>query len=172
MEIWTKITLREATEEEKREYGYATEFYDCKLPNLEEEVLLTNGIDVWTDRWDIPDNEEAGFDDTVDIEGLYWISFPELPTKSPNSWNKLEVRECEEEEIVVIGDTRFDSTYDGKIPELYEKVFVSDGQNVWIDVWDEFDYSSVGFRDTDLEVGEMLYWQSFPKLPKKGDKEL
>lgn len=172
MEIWTKITLREATEEEKREYGYATEFYDCKLPNLEEEVLLTNGIDVWTDRWDIPDNEEAGFDDTVDIEGLYWISFPEFPTKTPNSWNKLEVRECEEEEIVVIGDTIFDSTYVGKIPELYEKVFVSDGQNVWIDVWDEFDYSSVGFRDTDLEVGEMLYWQSFPKLPKKGDKEL
>lgn len=56
---WHKITRRELTEEEKEEYGKATECIVEGLPDYGEEVLVTNGVSIWIDSFD------------EDYEGVY-----------------------------------------------------------------------------------------------------
>lgn len=85
-------------------------------------------------------------------------------------WNKLTTRPIEDEEKEYYPDCSF--IWDGATPELEEVVLVSYGDNtdVWIDTWDEFDVGK-GFRDTDIEPGEICYWMEIPKIDEEEEEE-
>lgn len=73
-------------------------------------------------------------------------------------WKKLSTREADEEERT----EGYAFMYDCEIPEIGEEVFVSDGKNVWIDTWIEFDIG-VGFENAEAPC----WWMALPEAPKE-----
>ncbi|HFI0634125.1 TPA: hypothetical protein ACGO2G_000588 [Streptococcus suis] len=74
---WVKLVTRPLTEEEIAE-GYQYDFmWDCMTPEIDEEVLVSDGKDVWTDTW-VECGEGVCFENT-DGDELYWMSLPEPP---------------------------------------------------------------------------------------------
>jgi hypothetical protein len=73
---WNKFTLRKTKQEEKEHFG-TDEIWDTPLPESEQSVLVSNGIDIWIDEW-YQDLDGANLMDT-DALGLYWMPLPELP---------------------------------------------------------------------------------------------
>ncbi|MDY3050690.1 MAG: hypothetical protein SOR31_03540 [Parvimonas sp.] len=73
-------------------------------------------------------------------------------------WNKLTTRKATEEEKEFYGN---DFMWEGKIPELFEEVIVTEGKDCgfMIDTWTEFD-KGVGFECTDADT---VYWLRIPK---------
>ena len=72
---WIPFKKRPLTDEEKQEYPDWAYIFDCPLPEDEEEILLTNGVHVWTDTF-INDGEcyLDGGDDIDD--GMAWMPLP------------------------------------------------------------------------------------------------
>lgn len=72
---WHKLTFRPLTDEEKEFHPYWTEIVE-NLPNLNEEVLVTDGISVWVDRFDVDDFlylSESGYE----VDGVIaWMEIP------------------------------------------------------------------------------------------------
>ena len=87
-------------------------------------------------------------------------------------WNKLTVRKPNEEDRELYGD-RYDSIWEGKIPEIDEEVLIYDPNKdnyytdtmIFTDVWVDYTHG-IGFEQTDVEIGETIYWSSFPEPPK------
>ena len=79
---WNKVYLRKMTEDEVEIYGDKYDFmWDGKLPELDEEVLVTyplsSGEFVYTrkDTW-IEIGDEVGFENT-DNDVIYWMKIPQ-----------------------------------------------------------------------------------------------
>ena len=73
---WNKLTFRPITLEEKEFHPDWTEIVE-NLPNLDEEVLVTDGTNIWVDGFDIDDFVYLSGTDT-DIDGVIaWIELPE-----------------------------------------------------------------------------------------------
>lgn len=51
---WHKLTFRPTTLEEKEFHPYWTKIVE-NLPNLNEEVLVTDGTNIWVDSFDMDD---------------------------------------------------------------------------------------------------------------------
>ncbi|HFI0028285.1 TPA: hypothetical protein ACGOSU_001335 [Streptococcus suis] len=51
--------------------------WDCMTPEIDEEVLVSDGKDVWTDTW-VECGEGVCFENT-DGDELYWMSLAEPP---------------------------------------------------------------------------------------------
>ena len=75
---WIKFKTRKLTEEElsKPEYMYYEFMWDCQIPDVDENVLVSDGKTIWTEDW-------VDYDDS-DAEGLYWMPLPELPKEISN----------------------------------------------------------------------------------------
>lgn len=72
---WIPFKKRPLTDEEKQEYPDWTYIFDCPLPEDEEEILLTNGVHVWTDTF-INDGE-CYLDGGDDIDDdMAWMPMP------------------------------------------------------------------------------------------------
>lgn len=81
---WIEFKTRELTEEELSEYKYMyyESMWDCKIPEVDETVLVSNGERIWTEDW-VDYDEGLGLEDS-DAEGLYWMPLPELPKEISN----------------------------------------------------------------------------------------
>lgn len=76
---WIKLATRPLTEEEIAE-GYEYDFmWDCLTPEIDEEVLVSDGETVWTDCW-IEYDVGVGFEN-LDNDGYYWMPFPKPPKR-------------------------------------------------------------------------------------------
>lgn len=60
---------------------------DCLVPEVDEEILVSDGKDVWQDRWLIS-NEGNEYDyelnSEMDFEGLAWMHLPEPYKENEN----------------------------------------------------------------------------------------
>ena len=73
---WHKLIFRPLTEDEKEFYPNCTEYVE-NLPDFGEDVLGTDGVNVWVDSFDVDDCVYlSGTDD--DIDGV--IAWMELPS--------------------------------------------------------------------------------------------
>ena len=71
---WTAITTRELTEEEKELYPN----YECfveNLPELDDEVLVSNGKYIWIDTL-LQDGNEVYWDSGHELESTKWMLPP------------------------------------------------------------------------------------------------
>ena len=76
---WNKIELKKCNNEEKETYG--TDFiWDGATPEVDEEVLATNGVDYMVDKW--VDSAGEVYFDVMDDDVLWWMPLPELPNNS------------------------------------------------------------------------------------------
>lgn len=75
---WNKLTFRPLTEEEEEDYSNQEWTYIIDgLPDLGEEVLVTDGKYVWIDSFDIDDSVYlSGTDNEVDRVKA-WMPLPE-----------------------------------------------------------------------------------------------
>lgn len=72
---WIPFKKRPMTDEEREEYPDWVYIFDCPLPEDEEEILLTNGVHVWTDTF-INDGE-CYLDGGDDIDDdMAWMPMP------------------------------------------------------------------------------------------------
>lgn len=81
-----------------------------------------------------------------------------------STWNKLTVREITDEEKEMFEDCTF--MWEGSTPELFEKVLITTTKSIdeaYIDEWTERSVG-VGFEDTDVDLGEIIYWASIPEF--------
>lgn len=83
-------------------------------------------------------------------------------------WNKLAIRPLDDEEKEYYKNSKIDSMWDGKEPELDEEVLVytNKSKGVYTDIWTASGYT-VGFENT---YDTVIYWMSFPKPPKIKEK--
>ena len=73
---WIEFTVREMTEEEKEAYPECELIYDCRLPEDGEEVLISNGFQVWSDVF-YNDGSDGCWLETTDLEeGMAWMPLP------------------------------------------------------------------------------------------------
>lgn len=86
-------------------------------------------------------------------------------------WNKLTTRELTDEEKEVYGHV-YDYMWEGPIPEDTQEVLVYTEDNKYIkepyvftDIWVNYG-NDMGFEQIYTELGETIYWASFPKPPK------
>ena len=64
---------------------------DCLIPEIDEEILVSDGKDVWQDRWLISseDNEcDYELNSEMDFEGLAWMPLPK-PYKEKENENDI-----------------------------------------------------------------------------------
>ena len=80
---WNKLTVRELTKEERKEYGDLYNFmWDGHAPDIGEEVLVTyplssgKFVDTFIDTWVEFDNSEVGFENTEN-DVIYWMELPQ-----------------------------------------------------------------------------------------------
>ena len=71
--------------------------------------------------------------------------------------SKLTTREADDEEKAA----GYTFMWNGAIPEIGETVIVTDGNEIYIREWQEFDIG-IGFEENDPP----LWWMPLPELPK------
>ena len=72
---WHKLIFRPLTDEEKEFHPEWTEFVE-NLPDLNKDVLVTDGVDVWIDSFDINDYVYlSGTHDDI-YEVIAWMELP------------------------------------------------------------------------------------------------
>ena len=52
---------------------------DCLVPEVDEEILVSDGEDVWQDRWLVISkgyDYDYELDSEIDFEGLAWMPLP------------------------------------------------------------------------------------------------
>ena len=76
---WKKLEKR-AAEPEEQAQGYMF-MWDSEVPELFEEVLVSDGKSVWTDTW-VEFDLGVGFEQTDYDSDIWWMPFPPLPVKS------------------------------------------------------------------------------------------
>lgn len=122
-----------------------------ELKNKLDELLndLTYEAEMYGD-----DQEERRLDNIYKARAQIIELFKQHP-----KWQKLDIRECTEEEK----SEGYTSMYDGETPELFETVIVTDGKGIYMREWTEFDIG-VGFEDIDAPC----WWMPIPELPEGG----
>lgn len=80
-------------------------------------------------------------------------------------WTKFKARKINEE-------SQYDFIYEGKTPDVFEMILVSDGNWVDFDTWVDFEDGTVGLENYYYKDPNELYWMSLPKPPhvSKEDK--
>ena len=80
---WIKFITREITQEERDDFGGAADafIWDSPVPEEDEEVLVSDGFDVWIDTWILDYVYHEGLENSDNVEDLYWMPLPELPMK-------------------------------------------------------------------------------------------
>ncbi|AXQ79436.1 hypothetical protein DDV21_010290 [Streptococcus chenjunshii] len=98
--MWTELRLREADAEEREFFG-SDWVWNGPVPEEDERVLVSNGIDVWIDTWVYADSQNAGLENEPDGgNGLFWAPLPEPPKVKNGRRMKNEIydynndREC------------------------------------------------------------------------------
>lgn len=77
---WHKLIFRPLTLEEKEFHPDWTEFVE-NLPDFDKDVLVTDGVNVWVDSFDMDDCVYLSGTDS-DIDGV--IAWMEIPTYKEN----------------------------------------------------------------------------------------
>lgn len=78
---WNKIELKKCNDKERE--VYETDFIWVGItPEVDEEVLVTNGVDFMVDKW--VDSAGVVFFDVMDDDVLWWMS---LPTIHESFWD-------------------------------------------------------------------------------------
>lgn len=72
---WHKLIFRPLTEDEKEFYPNCTEYVE-NLPDFDKDVLVTDGVNVWVDSFDVDDCVYLSGTGN-DIDGV--IAWMELP---------------------------------------------------------------------------------------------
>lgn len=75
---WIKFTTRELIDEEREMFPNAQFMWDNPVPDIDEEVLVSDGTNIWLETWIDFDSDTCGLEDN-DAEGLYWMPLPKLP---------------------------------------------------------------------------------------------
>lgn len=60
---------------------------DCLVPEVDEEILVSDGEDVWKDRWLVISkgyDYDYELDSEIDFEGLAWMSLPKPYKENAN----------------------------------------------------------------------------------------
>lgn len=73
---WHKLTFRPTTLEEKEFHPNWTKIAE-NLPNLGEDVFVTNGTEVWVDSFD--EDDDGVYLSGTDIEFEYVVAWMEIP---------------------------------------------------------------------------------------------
>ena len=72
---WNKIELKKCNNEEREVYG--TDFIWIGVtPEVDEEVLVTNGVDCMVDKW--VDSAGVVYFDVMDDDVLWWMPLPTI----------------------------------------------------------------------------------------------
>lgn len=78
------------------------------------------------------------------------------------NWNKLTTRPLNDEEKEHYPDCDF--MWDGKTPDIWERVLVYAYGEIEIDTWQDFGSCGVGFENRDDGI---IYWMPLPETPKE-----
>ena len=73
---WHKLIFRPLTDEEKEFHPEWTEFVE-NLPDLNKDVLVTDGVDVWIDSFDINDYVYLSGTHGDIYEVIAWMELPQ-----------------------------------------------------------------------------------------------
>lgn len=81
---WIKLKTRPATRDENILFGWPDnsdhEMFDCKIPEIGETILVTDGDVIWTDTWVNFGLSDYGFDNNnEELTDLWWAPIPDLP---------------------------------------------------------------------------------------------
>ena len=76
---WIKFTKRPLDEEEQAEHPEWCYILDCPLPDDGDEVLVSDGVRVWTDIFNNEGDDGCYFDGGGDLEYLWWMPTPKPP---------------------------------------------------------------------------------------------
>ncbi|BDD37920.1 hypothetical protein [Streptococcus ruminantium] len=77
-------------------------------------------------------------------------------------WNKLKIRPLTDEEKEIYPD--YDFMWDGKTPDIWDRVLVYVSGYIDIDTWEDFGSQGVGFENNGDEI---IYWMPLPEPPKE-----
>ena len=106
------------------------------------------------------DIEDESFGEVVKAEILEWLDAQPIVAR----WHKLIFRNLTPEEEKEYAN--FDWSYMVEnLPDYGEEVLVTDGENVWIDSFDEDAYVYLSGTDSDLD--NVIAWMELPKPYKE-----
>ena len=75
---WIKFVLRPLTEEEQREHPDWCYILDCRTPDDNQEILVSDGRYVWTDTF-YQDGDQCYLDGGAELENCWWQPMPQPP---------------------------------------------------------------------------------------------
>ena len=81
---WTPITLRALTEEEKAENPEWCYIIDSPTPDDGEDILVSDGKNVWADVWG-NNGTECYLESDHELEGVAWMKMPTPWRKEANA---------------------------------------------------------------------------------------
>lgn len=81
---WTPITFRALTEEEKAEHPDWCYIIDSPTPDDGEEILVSDGKNVWADVWG-NNGTECYLESDHELEGVAWMKMPTPWRKEANT---------------------------------------------------------------------------------------
>lgn len=75
---WNYVVSRPSTKDELE--VYECEYtWDGAIPEEDEDVIVSDGKNVWIDTWIYYDAYSCGFDNASSLEEFYWASIPKPP---------------------------------------------------------------------------------------------
>lgn len=132
------------------------------LLNIISQDLLFNAREVKIGDWV-----------ATGINGEHWAIkddiFRETYTEAKSKWNKFKTRPITEEEREERPWVDEEYRFDCPVPDIGQKVLVTDGQWVGVDEWDDF-AGTVGLLDYYDDDYDNLWWAPIPDLPKTEEK--
>lgn len=81
---WTPITFRALTEEEKAEHPDWYYIIDSPTPDDGDEILVSDGKNVWADVWG-NNGTECYLESDHELEGVAWMKMPTPWRKEANT---------------------------------------------------------------------------------------
>jgi hypothetical protein len=106
------------------------------------------------------DIEDESFGDVVKAEILEWLDAQPVILQ----WHKLIFRPLTDDEKEEYANQEWTYMIDG-LPEFGEEVLVTDGVNVWADIFDIDDF--VYLSETYEDIDRVMAWMELPKPYKE-----
>lgn len=74
---WTEFKICEMTEEEKEAFPNCCFMLDCEIPEDGQDILVSDGMNVWADVFYYGGSDGCGLEGRGDIEdGMAWMPMP------------------------------------------------------------------------------------------------